>query len=290
MDSTHGGSAISKYEKFDMRNQGRQDDANVLNGFTNVLTKIANLGVWFGNHTVVPLFGATQRDYYEGWGDWSKGLYCSESDEEHQKHVEGGELLLLFLCDAMLAGEFAPGEEQTPGGTRTPALRGASSNVKGLATEGSPSVPTSFNMEDSGGGTGEVAGNEQQVPYNPSPRRVGGEVDVHGPNPSNAAHDAADAARLSQHYSQLEKYGEAGYKVLENGRYRYYGEIKPARTPGQMQGARLVREWDPSTGNSRTWYETLDQEGRVRSVAPKPPTGPLNHRIFDENGNYQGLR
>jgi hypothetical protein len=115
---------------------------------------------------------------------------------------------------------------------------------------------------------------------------ISSRVPVHGTGASNAA----DAARLSQHYSQLEKYGQGGYRVLENGRFRYYGEIKPARTPGQMQGARLVREWDPATGNTRTWYETLDHQGRVRSVAPKPPTGPANHRIFDENGNYQGLR
>ena len=111
-------------------------------------------------------------------------------------------------------------------------------------------------------------------------------VPVHGPSTGNAA----DGARLSQHYLQREKYGQGGYRVLENDRYRYYGEIKPARTSGQMQGARLVREWNPATGSTRTWYETLDLEGRVRSVAPKPPTGPLNHRIFHENGNYQGLR
>lgn len=57
-----------------------------------------------------------------------------------------------------------------------------------------------------------------------------------------------------------------------------------------MAGARLVREWDPATGATRTWYETLDQAGRVRSVAPKPVIEPLNHRIFDEAGNYMGRR
>ena len=111
-------------------------------------------------------------------------------------------------------------------------------------------------------------------------------VPVHGAGANNAA----DATRLSQHYRQLEKYGQASHEVLENDRFRYYGEIKPPTRPGRMQGARLVREWDPATGNTRNWYETLDHQGRVRSVAPKPPTGPLNHRIFDENGNYQGLR
>jgi hypothetical protein len=62
-----------------------------------------------------------------------------------------------------------------------------------------------------------------------------------------------DFARLKEHYAQLEKYGRGGCKILEIGRYRYYGEIIRARTLGQMQGARLVREWDPATGNARTW-------------------------------------
>jgi hypothetical protein len=108
--------------------------------------------------------------------------------------------------------------------------------------------------------------------------------------PTGPAHNAANYARLREFYRQAEQYGQGGYRVLENGRYRFYGELKPARTAGEMQGARLVREWDPVTGNTRTWYETLDHLGRVRSVAPKPPTGPLNHRIFDADGNYQGLR
>ncbi len=55
-------------------------------------------------------------------------------------------------------------------------------------------------------------------------------------------------------------------------------------------GARLVREWNPSTNLSRTWYEKLDHAGRVRSVAPKPVLEPFNHRIFDVNGKYVGRR
>ncbi|MBD2816714.1 citrate synthase [Xenorhabdus sp. Flor] len=57
-----------------------------------------------------------------------------------------------------------------------------------------------------------------------------------------------------------------------------------------MQGARLVREWDPATGNKRTWYETLDHSGNIRSVAPKPVTHDKNHHIFDANGKYKGRR
>ena len=107
---------------------------------------------------------------------------------------------------------------------------------------------------------------------------------------SGGTANAASGARLNEHLTQLQKYGKDGFKQLENGRYRYYGNVKPARTPGEMSGARLAREWDPTTGNTRTWVETLDHSGRVRSVAPKPVTHPANHHIFDANGTYQGRR
>jgi hypothetical protein len=96
--------------------------------------------------------------------------------------------------------------------------------------------------------------------------------------------------KLTEYYRQAEKYGAGGTNLLENGRYRFYGELKPANTPGPMAGARYVREWDPATGMTRDWYETLDQNGMVRSVAPKPPIYPDNHFIFDANGNFVGRR
>lgn len=97
-------------------------------------------------------------------------------------------------------------------------------------------------------------------------------------------------AQLAEHLRQLEKYGAQGFKALGNGRFRYYGNVTPAKRRGEMAGARLVREWDPKTGNSRTWYETLDHAGKVRSVAPKPSTNAQNHLIFDKDGNYIGRR
>ncbi|WP_226887650.1 hypothetical protein [Pectobacterium aquaticum] len=105
-----------------------------------------------------------------------------------------------------------------------------------------------------------------------------------------ANNNAASHQKLKDYYEQQEKYGSGGVKELENGRYRFYGDIKPSRTPGEMQGAKLVREWDPATGNKRTWYETVDHSGNVRSVAPKPVTHDKNHHIFDANGKYMGRR
>ncbi len=105
-----------------------------------------------------------------------------------------------------------------------------------------------------------------------------------------SAASSLHGAQLAEYYRQAEKYGQDGIKSLEDGRFRFYGNTTPAKTQGEMVGARLVREWDPTTGQTRTWYETLDHSGNVRSVAPKPVTDEKNHHIFDADGNYQGRR
>ena len=97
---------------------------------------------------------------------------------------------------------------------------------------------------------------------------------------------STNGANLSRHLGQLEKYGKGGFKELQDGRFRYYGNIKPAKNFGEMQGARLVREWNPATGNTRTWYETLDNAGKIRQVHPK--YNNLPHYKFDSNGKYIG--
>ncbi|GAB2023332.1 hypothetical protein RyT2_24080 [Pseudolactococcus yaeyamensis] len=95
---------------------------------------------------------------------------------------------------------------------------------------------------------------------------------------------------LNEFYRQAEENGKAGIKELDNGKYRFYDDIKPAMNEGEMKGARPVKEWDPDTGNKRSWYETVDHNDTVRSVAPKPETHELNHHIFDADGNYLGRR
>lgn len=102
-----------------------------------------------------------------------------------------------------------------------------------------------------------------------------------------AAEEAASSmlgARLATHLEQLEEYGAAGMRTLENGRIRYYGELKQAATKGEMIGRRLVREWDPATGLKRTWHETLDAAGTVRQV--RPQLTERIHYLFDAAGKY----
>lgn len=106
----------------------------------------------------------------------------------------------------------------------------------------------------------------------------------------SGADNIADAARLKEYYKQAEKYGTGSIKELSNGRFRFYEELKLARTKGEMAGARHVREWDSYTGYKRDWYETLDHNGNIRQVRPDPNiTGGVKvHYMFDVDGNYIG--
>lgn len=95
---------------------------------------------------------------------------------------------------------------------------------------------------------------------------------------------STNGANLSKHLRQVEKYGQGGFKELQNGAFRYYGNIKAANRSGSIQGARFVREWNPNTGNVRNWMESLDQAGKVRIVHPK--YNNLPHYMFDASGKY----
>ena len=110
---------------------------------------------------------------------------------------------------------------------------------------------------------------------------------VAGSGARATASSAAQGARLRQHLRQWDRYGTQGFRQLENGRFRYYGDVRPANNPGDMIGRRLVREWDPATGATRTWHETLDATGTVRQVRPVTDGVKVHHR-FDANGNYAG--
>jgi hypothetical protein len=103
------------------------------------------------------------------------------------------------------------------------------------------------------------------------------------------ASSAAQGARLNEHLRLSERYGAGGVRELADGRIRYYGELTPAAKPGDMAGARLVREWNAAANRHRTWYETIDHAGRVRQVHPYTPYSE-HHYWFDEFGNYGGRR
>ena len=106
----------------------------------------------------------------------------------------------------------------------------------------------------------------------------------------SGADNIVNAIRLKEYYTQAEKYGTGSIKELENGRTRFFGKIKLARTNGEMVGARYVREWNPDTGYKRDWYETLDHNGNIRQLRPNTDItdGIKVHYVFDIDGNYMG--
>ncbi len=135
---------------------------------------------------------------------------------------------------------------------------------------------------------GEISANEAALSMSLNARGIsGGRSLVAIDRSAIPASSAAQGARLGDHLRQLEKYGSQGFKELENGRFRYFGDVAPANTPGEMVGRRLVREWDPASGVTRTWHETLDAAGNVRQVRPQT-SGAKVHYQFDADGKYIG--
>lgn len=104
---------------------------------------------------------------------------------------------------------------------------------------------------------------------------------------SRPAANAAQAARLRRHYDYADRYGTACFRELADGRIRYYEHVHLSRTPGEMAGRRLVKEWNPISGRDRTWHETVDHTGRVRQVRVENGAPKIHHR-FDKDGGYTG--
>jgi RHS repeat-associated protein len=107
---------------------------------------------------------------------------------------------------------------------------------------------------------------------------------------TSGANNAKQGNDLKRHLGYSEKYGQGGVRELPDGRFRYYGNVDSARTPGDMAGRRYVHEFDPATGNSRGWHETLDHNGNIRQVRPQLDSGNKTHYTFDGNRNNTGKR
>lgn len=56
---------------------------------------------------------------------------------------------------------------------------------------------------------------------------------------------------------------------LLDGRIRYYELEKLSRNVGSTKGASYVTEYNPHTGQVRSWYECYDHAGNVNRVHPK---------------------
>lgn len=80
------------------------------------------------------------------------------------------------------------------------------------------------------------------------------------------------------------------FRVLEGDRIRYYGTLRPAKSPNRM-GARIVTEVDAVTGGPvRTWQEVYDGQGRVIEVHPKFPVDLGHLEINPVTGQVERRR
>jgi filamentous hemagglutinin family protein len=101
-----------------------------------------------------------------------------------------------------------------------------------------------------------------------SERAFGGGVDV-------GAESANASIAVRSKLSALENAQASAVRVqtLPDGRVRYYEAERAARTPGPSRGSSYVTEWNPATGNVRSWNEVYDQAGNVTRVHPKMING-----------------
>lgn len=60
---------------------------------------------------------------------------------------------------------------------------------------------------------------------------------------------------------------------LPDGRVRYYTKEAPSVNPGPTRGACRVTEFNPKTGQVRSWQECYDHMGNVNRVYPKNLNG-----------------
>jgi len=91
---------------------------------------------------------------------------------------------------------------------------------------------------------------------------------------SGASNVNAQAA-LQSKLSALEnaQHTAARTRTLPDGRIRYYEAETPARTAGPTRGASYVTEYNPQTGQVRSWMESYDHAGNVNRVHPKMING-----------------
>ena len=89
--------------------------------------------------------------------------------------------------------------------------------------------------------------------------------------------DSSDLDKLNSKLGALENAQANADRVrqLPDGRTRYYGPEKPAKTQGPTRGASYVTEYDPKTGNVRSWMESYDHSGNVNRVHPKMKNGEI---------------
>ena len=64
-------------------------------------------------------------------------------------------------------------------------------------------------------------------------------------------------------------------QTFSDGRIRYYQAERQSKMPGPTRGSSHVTEYNPKTGQVRSWGESYDHKGNVNRVHPKAIDGQV---------------
>ena len=94
------------------------------------------------------------------------------------------------------------------------------------------------------------------------------------PKQTTASSVNAQAA-IKKKMRALEKAQMTSVKTdnLSDGRIRYYAKERSSTNPGPTRGSAYVTEYNPSTGQIRSWIENYTHDGSVNRVHPKMLNG-----------------
>jgi hypothetical protein len=110
---------------------------------------------------------------------------------------------------------------------------------------------------------------------------------------SRGAESVNSARALRSKLSGLQKAQgmPAQTRILPDGRIRYYTMEIPASNIGPTRGASYVTEWNPVTGQVRSWMESYDQLGSINRIHPKMNNGQtLNSFHYPLTGRELKIR
>ena len=89
------------------------------------------------------------------------------------------------------------------------------------------------------------------------------------------AHNVNAKENLKSKLGELESAQKSAVKTktLPDGRIRYYEQERLAKNPGSTRGNAHVTEYNPKTGQIRSWAESYNHNGEVTRVHPKTLNG-----------------
>ncbi len=223
-------------------------------------------------------------------------FYCLELDQPHNFFVSSKDFLVhnfvplpaIYLGFTVL---FGAGEIVFGGFT-------AAAGIAGLLLATNLVKNRSGNFEFKMPAIPEPPAPPPNLPRPPQPNPPPKKPQKYNQDPPASSVNAQ--AALNKKLRALENAQKISAKTvhLPDGRIRYHTAESLSNTPGPTRGSAYVTEWDPKTGDVRSWQECYNQSGEVNRVHPKmingqdveaqhyPPTG----KELAAWNNNQGLK